>query len=102
MELQRKTDSMNIQKSQATLTRSRNVDARRQDTQSCHEMDPIWKEKRQAKNHLAEESDRRAGRDGSYMGRSAGQSTGQVCMATFCRDLMSQKWPSNIWKPTLR
>ena len=32
-------------------------DARRQNTQSCHEMDPIWKkEKKKKKNHLAEDS----------------------------------------------
>jgi len=54
-------------------------------------MDSIWKkEKRQAKNHLAEDSDERAGRDGSYMGPGAGQSTGQVRMAKFCSGLMSQ------------
>ena len=46
--------------------------------------------RRQAKNQLAEDSDERAGRDGSYMGRGAGQSTGQVCMAKFCYVLMSQ------------
>ena len=47
-------------------------------------MDSIWKkEKRQAKNHLEEDSDERAGRDGSFMGRSTGQSTGQFCMAKF-------------------
>ena len=53
-------------------------------------MDPIWKkEKRQAKNHLAEDSDERAGRDESYMGRSAGQSMRQICMEKFCCGLMS-------------
>jgi len=37
-----------------------------------------WKkEKRPAKNHVAEDSDEIAG---SYMGQGAGQSTGQVCM----------------------
>ena len=54
-------------------------------------MDSIWKEvKRQAKNHLAEDSDERAGRDGSYVGQSTSQSTGQVGVAKFCCGLMSQ------------
>ena len=76
---------------QTSLTRSRTEEARRQNTQSCHEMDSIWKkEKRQVKNQLADDSDERAGRNGSYMGRSTGQSTGQVCMAKFCFGLMSR------------
>ena len=79
------------QKSQTTLARSCTKDARKQNTQSCHEMDPIWKEeKRQAKDHLVEDSDERAGRDGSYVGRSTSQSSEQVGMAKFCCGFMSQ------------
>ena len=62
---------------ESALARSRTENTRRQNTQSCHKMDSIY---------LAEDSYERAGRTGSYMWRSAGQSTGQVAffVAALC------------------